>query len=311
MANILPQEKRLQVLAALVDGNSERAAERMTGASTKTIRRFALRLGEGAQRVHDRLVRGLSCSLVQMDEIWSYIKKKQMRVTEADPPDVGEAYTFVALDTNSRLAITWHVGKRDEENTRVFMTDLRARLATMPMMMTSDGFTPYVGAVAESFGLSVDYGQMVKNYSGRRRRDDDHRYEPPRDPFITKRVISGAPDLSKASTSYVERQNGTMRHHIGRMRRLCLAFSKKIENHRAAVALNYAHYNFCHVIRTLRVTPAMQAGITNHVWDLEEFMEAVLEAEPPPKPEARPLEHRQPEGPARPLPNGRGWLRLV
>ncbi|WP_044985816.1 transposase [Sorangium cellulosum] len=311
MPNILPTETRLRVLAALVDGNSERATERLTGASLKTIRKFALRLGEGAQHLHNRLVRDLTCSSVQFDEVWSYIAKKQARVTPNDPPDIGEAYTYVALDTTSRLAITWHVGRRDEANTRIFMEDLRSRFAAMPSMLTSDGFAPYVPAVAESFGLSVNYGQTVKNYRSRRRRDDDHRYEPPRNPFITKRTICGSPDLDRASTSYVERNNGTMRHHIGRMRRLCLAFSKKIENHRAAVALNYAHYNFCHVVKTLRVTPAMQAGITDHIWSLEEFMEAALAAAPTPRPEPQPLQHPRPEGPARELPNGRGFLRLV
>ncbi|XXU34660.1 transposase [Sorangium sp. So ce1000] len=311
MPNVLPSEKRLRVLAGLVDGNSERAVERMTGASLKTIRSLALRLGEGAQRLHDRIVRDLSCSLVQFDEVWSYVKKKQSRVTEADPAGVGEAYTFVGMDSVSRLVISWHVGKRDEASTRVFMRDLRSRLVTIPSMMTSDGFSPYISAVGEFFGASAEYAQAIKDYRRSARKDDDYRYEPPRDPFIKKRAVYGAPDLEKASTSYVERNNGTMRHHIGRMRRLCLAFSKKLENHRAAVSLNYVHYNFCHTVKALRVTPAMQAGLTDHVWDLEEFMEAVLAAEPIPKPSAKPLAIRQPEGPARELPNGRGFLRLV
>ncbi|XXV27016.1 transposase [Sorangium sp. So ce1389] len=311
MPNVLPFEKRLRVLAGLVDGNSERAVERMTGASLKTIRRFALQCGAGAQRLHDRVVRDLSISLVQFDEIWSYVQKKQARVTEADPPGVGEAYTFVAMCTNSRLVVAWHVGKRDEENTRIFMRDLRSRLVAMPKLMTSDGFTPYISAVGEFFGASSDYAQTIKNYRKSARKDDDYRYEPPRNPFIEKKAIYGAPDLEKASTAYIERNNGTMRHHIGRMRRLCLAFSKKIENHRAAVALNYVHYNFCHVVKTLRVTPAMQAGITDHIWSLEEFMEAILNEPEGGKPTPKPLAVRQPEGPARELPGGRGWLRLV
>ncbi|WP_437639386.1 transposase [Sorangium sp. So ce854] len=312
MANVLPAEKRLRVLAALVDGNSVRATERMTGVQQRTIRRFALALGQGAERLHNRLVRDLRCVLVQVDEIWGYVQKKQSRVTEKDPPDVGEAYTFVAMDTLSRLVIAYRVGKRDQATTDAFIADLRARMLVMPQL-TSDGFAPYIPAVGESFGKSIDYMQTVKNYrSGSRgRRDDDHRYEPPRDPFITKTTIYGAPDPRKASTAYVERLNGTTRHQNGRMRRLCLAFSKRIEHHRASVALVYAYYNLCHVVKTLRVTPAMQAGLTDHVWGLDEFLEALLAEGETPAPEAQPLAHREPAAPARPLPGGRGFLRLV
>lgn len=310
--NVLPRTRQISVLAALVDGNSERAVERMTGVNRLTIGRLALRFGDGAGRVHDRLVRDLSCSLVQVDEIWSFIQKKQSRVTEADPEGVGEAYTFVGLDTASRLAISFHVGKRDQENTNMFVNDLRRRLVVMPAM-TSDGFQPYISAIGGNFGTSIDYGQTIKNYTykGRRNGGHDHRYEPPRDPFITKKVVYGAPDLNRASTSYVERQNGTMRHHIGRMRRLCLAFSKKIENHRAAVAVAYTHYNFCHVVKTLRVTPAMQAGITDHIWGIEEFFDAIMNAPACEAPALQPLAHQTPQTTARELPEGRGFLRVV
>ncbi|TKD06348.1 transposase [Polyangium fumosum] len=310
MANVLDPEKRLRVLAALVDGNSERAVERMTDVDRKTVRRLALTFGQGAERLHNALARGLRCSLIQCDEIWSYVGKKQARVTLEDGPDVGEAYTFVALDTSSRFVIAWHVGKRDEQSAREFMTDVRARLVVMPMVAT-DGFAPYVAAVGASFGPGVDYAQMSKNYTSKRRRDDDHRYEPPRDPFITKKTIFGAPDMGKVSTAYVERQNATMRHTIGRLRRLCYAFSKKAENHRAAISLCYAYYNLCHVVSSLRVTPAMAAGVTDRVWSLEEFMQAILSAAPVERPEKKALASRVPEGPARELPNGRGFLRVV
>ncbi|MRG97661.1 transposase [Polyangium spumosum] len=310
MANVLDPEKRLRVLAALVDGNSERAVERMTDVDRKTVRRLALTFGQGALNLHNALARDLRCSLIQCDEIWSYVGKKQARVTEEDGPDVGEAYTFTALDASSRFVIGWYVGKRDEQSAREFMTDVRARLVVMPMVAT-DGFAPYVAAVGASFGPGVDYAVMSKNYTSKRRRDDDHRYEPPRDPFITKKPIFGAPDMGKVSTAYVERQNATMRHTIGRLRRLCYAFSKKAENHRAAISLAYAYYNLCHVVSTLRVTPAMAAGVTSHVWSLEEFMQAILSAAPVERPEKKPLAPRVPEGPARELPNGRGFLRVV
>ncbi len=240
----------------------------------------------------------------------SYIAKKAARVEETDPPEFGEAYTFVAIDKGSRLVVSFLVGKRDDATTKAFIKDLRSRLVVMPAM-TSDGWSSYVDAIGDSFGQSIDYAQTVKNFTGHKQRDDDHRYEPPRNPFITKKVIYGAPDLDRASTAYVERNNGTMRHTIGRMRRLCYAFSKRMRNHRASVALNYVHYNFCHIVKTLRVTPAMAAGITDHVWDIEEFFGGVISAPAAEPPEAKPLIHRAPDGTFRELPGGRGFLRIV
>jgi IS1 family transposase len=321
--NVITRAEQVAVLAALVDGNSERAVERMTGVNRATVSRYGLLFGQGAQAIHNRLVRDLSCSRVQVDEIWSYVTKKQFRVTETDPPEFGEAYTYVALDTASRLVISFHVGRRNDENTRIFINDMRRRLLVVPAM-TSDGFIPYVSAIGGNFGGSIDYGQVVKNYKykpkdkkkgaykGRRNRDDDHRYEPARGPgFITKKPIFGAPDLDTSSTAYVERNNGTMRHKIGRMRRLAYAFSKRIDNHKAAIATNYVHYNLCHVVKTLRVTPAMAAGITDHVWDIEEFFDALVTAPPCDVPEMHPLAHREPATAHRELPGGRGFLRVV
>ena len=309
MANVLSDEKRIRVLAALVEGNSERAVSRMTDVNPRTIAKISLDLGQGAINLHNRMARELHCSLITVDEIWSYVGKKQARVTAKDGPDVGEAYTFVALDSTSRFVIGWHVGKRNEESAKAFMNDIRARLVVMPAM-TSDGFAPYVNAVGASFGPGIDYAMTIKNYGSKGRRDD-HRYEPPRDPFITKKVVFGAPNLDKASTAYIERNNGTMRHHIGRMRRLCLAFSKKLDNHCAAVALNYAWYNLGTVVKTLRVTPAMQLGITDHIWTLEEFHAALLTSGPCDAPEKQPLVQRIPEVTHRELPNNRGFLRVV
>jgi IS1 family transposase len=302
----------LAALAALVDGNSERAVERMVTINRRTVSSLALKFGDGARRLHDALVRDLSCSHVEVDEIWSFIAKKQKRVTEADPPSFGEAYTYTAMDRGSRLLIAYYVGPRNEESTRTFINDLRSRLVVMPAM-TSDGWTPYIAAIGGNFGGNVDYAQTVKNYSqgGRRNGGDDHRYEPPREPFIAKRAIYGAPDLDRASTAYIERSNGTMRHFIGRMRRLCYGFSKRSENHRAAWSLAVCHYNFCHVVRTLRVTPAMQAGITDHIWDIAEFFDAVMHAPAVEPPRMQPLAHRRPETASRELPGGRGFLRVV
>jgi IS1 family transposase len=207
------------------------------------------------------------------------------------------------------MVISFHVGRRDQEHANLFMSDLRSRLVVMPQIV-SDGFIPYVQAVGQSFGPGVDYSQMVKNYHGSKR--PDHRYEPSREtPFIVKKSIFGAPDMSKTSTAYMERNNATMRHHIGRMRRLCYAFSKRLPNHKAAIALTYCWYNLGMVVSTLRTSPAMAAGVTDHIWELGEFMEAISDAEPCEKPEKQPLKARTPEGPARELPGGRGFLRLV
>lgn len=312
--NVLPREKRIAVLAALVEGNSERAVERLTGVNRETVGRLAVELGMGAQRLHDRIARDLMCTQIVADEVWSFCQVKEARVRPDHAKGAGEAYTFVALDKPSRFAITWHVGKRDAEHARIFVADLRARLLVMPSI-TTDGFVPYVAAVGAEFGPAVDMAQTVKNYRHKGRRDDDHRYEPPRGiEFITKKTVYGTPDLDTASTAYIERQNGTMRHRIGRMRRLCYAFSKKVENHRAACALNYAWYNLGTILRTTRVTPAMAAGVTDRVWTIEEFHDAIAaEVLPVEKPKAQPLIHRTPppEQPSRPLPTGRGFLRLV
>lgn len=307
---LLAPEKRLAVLAALVDGSSERATERMTGVNRETIGRYALTFGAGAQNVHNALAHDLALSLFEVDEIWSYVGKKQARVTPDDDPTIGEAYTFAGLAMPSRFIASWKVGKRDQVTADAFAEDLRARCVVMPAM-TSDGFAPYVGAIGKSFGPGVDYAQTVKNYRHGASRGPDHRYEPPRDPFITKKTIFGAPNIDRATTAHIERNNGTMRHLNGRMRRLCYAFSKDFAHHVAATALGYVHYNLCHVVRTLRVTPAMAAGVTDHVWDLPELLDALLTAPETATPARQPLAHRTPATTARELPNGRGFIRLV
>ncbi|WP_438021501.1 transposase [Sorangium sp. So ce315] len=294
-----------------MDGNSERATERMTGVERKTIRRFALRMGTAAQSLHNTMARDLTCSLIESDEVWSFVKKKQSRVTpEESAAGLGEAYTFTALAMPSRYVVTWHVGKRDEASAAAFVADLRARLVVMPSL-TSDGFTAYPGAIGASFGPSVDFCQVIKTFSRGGQRDDDHRYEPPRNPFMTKRVVFGAPDVRAATTAHIERHNGTMRHHIGRMRRLVCAFSKAPEHHRAAVSLGLTHYNLCHIVSTTRVTPAMAAGVARHPWELAELLDALLAVPETPAPVAKPLAPRKPEGTARELPGGRGFLRVV
>ncbi|XXX61562.1 IS1 family transposase [Sorangium sp. So ce124] len=309
--------KRVEVVSHLVEGAGIRPTTRLTDVSKPAILSLLLRVGEGCERLHNRLVRDVDCRTVQVDEIGSYVQKKQARVLPGDSPEFGEAYVFVGMASASKLVISYRVGKRDEANTAAFTKDLRARLVTIPQLY-SDGWAPYVAAVGGAFALvgSVDYAQVVKRYNRKARRDDDHRYEPPRDPFITKTPVFGVPDMQRASTLHVERQNLTIRMHIRRFTRLCNGFSKRLPHHKAAVALHMAFYNFCRPHDALRVTPAMEAGLTDHVWSVEELVSLALSEAPgePPTPKALMLPQPPPGAPAAParaLPNGRGFLRLV
>lgn len=318
MANVLPLEKRVDVVRHLVEGASVRATSRLTDVSLPTVLSTLLRMGAGCDNLHSALVHGLDVREIQCDEIWSYVAKKQARVTEKDPVEFGDAYTFLGMARTKKLIISYLVGKRDEASTQAFTKDLRARVVTIPEIST-DGWQSYQTAVGQSFSGNVDHAVIQKNYSRKGRADGqkhDHRYEPPRDPFITKRVGHGAPNLERASTSHIERANLTVRMHVRRFTRLCNGFSKKLENHRAAVSLHVAWYNFCRVHESLRVTPAMEAGITDHVWSVEELVTRALAAEPCALPEPKPLAPpAPPPGEGKPtvreLPNGRGWLRVV
>ena len=311
--NVLPREKRLAVLRALVNGNSERAAAEMADVNARTVAKLAVEFGTGAARLHDQIARDLSCTDIECDEIWSYVGKKQARVTPEDGPGVGEAYTFVALDRASRFVISFHVGKRNQAATDTFMADLRSRLVVMPVLST-DGFAAYPSAVGAEFGPGVDYGTMTKNYSSRGRRDGDHRYAPVRGvDFITRRPVFGAPDMAGVSTAHVERNNLTMRHHVGRIRRLCLAFSKRFDRHAHAVSLGYVWYNVGCVVKGLRMSPAMMVGATDTLYSIDTFHDAITDLAnvAVPKPEKKALAHRTPKAAHRALPEGRGFLRVV
>lgn len=308
----LPMDVRAQIIGALIEGNSIRATARMTGANRGTVASFALRVGDGCARLHDRMVRGIAATLVECDEMWSYVQKKQARVTEADPAEWGDAYTYLALDRTTRLIISWRVGKRDDAHTRAFIDDLRARLTVVPQLST-DGFPSYVDAVARAFRGAVDYGQVIKNYKGGaagRSGDPFDKYEPPRDVFMSLTPVSGAPDMGTVSTSHVERLNGTMRHMVGRKRRRCLAFSKTLRGHRAAVALVVAAYNLVRVHETLGTTPAVIAGLASRPWTVGDLTAAALEEPETVAPRAVALAPRPGAGPARQTGTGR-VLRLV
>jgi IS1 family transposase len=271
MANILPRDKQEQAIHSLLEGMSVRSTERLTGIHRDTILRLMCRVGEACSRVMDETMRGLSCERVQVDELWGFIGKKQRHVRpEDDQTRCGDVWTFVALDADTKIVPTYLIGKRTKESATVFMRDLASRLDNR-VQLSSDGLSAYVDAVEEAFGADVDYGQIVKHYEAEP--VGPGRYSPPKVTKTVKTVIMGQPDRTHISTSYIERQNLTMRMSMRRLTRLTNAFSKKLENFEAAVSLYFAYYNFVRIHTTLRVTPAMEAGLTNRLWSVGDLID--------------------------------------
>jgi hypothetical protein len=303
--NILPLDKQTAVIAALTEGMSIRATERLTDTHRDTIMRLGIRVGEGCALLHDRMMRDLHVNLLELDEVWGYIGKKQKRLTRDDAAEKGDAYTFIGMDATRKAIISYRTGKRTADNTVEFALDLRRRVLGRPQI-SSDAFRPYVDAIDWAFGSEVDYGQIVKVYEGEPGPTAARRYSPGWVVDVRRATIVGAPDPKKISTSYVERQNLSLRMACRRFTRLTNAFSKKLENHKAAVALYVAHYNLCRVHEALRITPAMALGVTDHVWTIGELVEAALRQEPeapapvvpPPAPERPPLSAKQAGRPA-------------
>jgi IS1 family transposase len=269
--NRVPFARRVQIINCLVEGNSIRSTERMTGTHRDTICRLLVEVGDGCAKLMDEQMRDLPCRRIEVDEIWAYVGKKQRHMTPLDDPRrVGDQYTFVALDPETKVVPSYRVGKRDLPTATAFITDLSERLANR-VQLSSDALAAYVEATERAFGADIDYGQVVKFYEaepiGR------GRYSPPHVVGAERSVIAGNPDPAHISTSLIERQNLTMRMSMRRFTRLTNAFSKKVENLRAAVSLHFAHYNFVRVHRTLRVTPAMEAGVSDRLWSLDELVE--------------------------------------
>lgn len=270
--NKLKKEKQLAVISALVEGNSIRSVERMTGIHRDTIMRLLNRVGERCLGLLDEHMRGFHSRRLQVDEIWTFVRKKEGRLTGSECLDreIGDQYVFVALDAETKLVPTFTIGKRDGETALSFMTDLQQRLnGNGRIQLTTDGLNAYLGAVEEAFGADVDYAQLVKLYGAVN--PGPGRYSPPRVTATISTPITGNPDPRHISTSYVERHNLTIRMQIRRFTRLTNAFSKKLSNLKAALALYFAYYNFVRIHRTLRMTPAMAARITDRIWDLEEL----------------------------------------
>jgi IS1 family transposase len=269
--NRAPLARRVQMINCLIEGNSIRSTERMTETHRDTICRLLVEVGDGCARLRDEQMRELPCRRIEVDEIWAYVGKKQRHLSPLDDPRrVGDQYTFVALDPETKIVPAYRVGKRDLPTATAFITDLSERLANR-VQLSSDALSAYVEATERAFGADVDYGQVVKFYEaepvGR------GRYSPPHVVGAERSVIVGNPDQAHISTSLIERQNLTVRMSMRRFTRLTNAFSKKIENLRAAVSLHFAHYNFVRVHRTLRVTPAMEARVSNRRWSLDELVE--------------------------------------
>ncbi len=273
MANNLSPEKQSAVISALAEGNSIRSIERMTGIHRDTIMRLGVRVGRNCAAIMDSQMRNLDCGLIQMDEIWGFVGKKNKCANPSERlAGLGDVWTFVAIDVESRMVPAYLVGKRDGYHADCFVEDLASRLNSRPQI-SSDALGAYVDAVERGFGARADYGQVVKVYSAADVQDQ-RRYSPAQLIEVRKLIVAGAPDPALISTSYVERQNLTMRMHMRRLTRLTNGFSKKFANFEAAVGLHFGYYNFVRVHKTLRMTPAMAGGVTDHIWTVPELMEA-------------------------------------
>jgi len=269
--NKLSTEKRTQAVAALVEGNSLRAVVRMTGVAKKTVAKLLVDLGIACSEFQDRTLRNLPCKRIQCDEIWTFVGCKEKNVTpEKKAKGQGDAWTWVALDADTKLVPCWFVGTRDAGAAYHFIHDLKARLANR-VQLTTDGHRAYLSAVEDAFGAEVDYAQLIKIY-GNAPEGAEVRYSPAQCMGARKGLVSGNPEFKHVSTSYVERQNLTMRMSMKRFARLSNGFSKKVENHEHMLALHYMHYNFCRIHQTIRCTPAMEAGVSDHVWSIEELV---------------------------------------
>jgi IS1 family transposase len=284
--NKLPLAKRVQILSMLCEGMSMRATARIADVSFNTVEKLLQDAGAACADYHDRTVRGVTSQRVQCDEIWSFVHAKQKNVptAKAAPQGAGDIWTWTALDADHKMILSWKVGGRDSEYAMALMDDLRGRLANR-VQLTTDGHRAYLDAVEEAFGADIDYGMLVKLYG-----------EPPHSPEAARRyspsdcvgarkdTITGSPDPKHISTSYTERHNLTMRMSMRRFTRLTNAFSKRVENHCHQLALYFVFYNFVRMHKTLRMTPAMSAGISERLWSVEDIVDLVDAREAAPKP---------------------------
>lgn len=273
--NRLSAEKRAQVIAALVEGNSIRATVRMTGVAKNTVTKLLVDMGTVCSIHMDRVMRDLPCERIQCDEIWAFVGPKQKNVPHAKRDEWGDVWTWVALDADTKLVPSYLVGGRGVVEATSFIDDLAGRLRNR-VQLTTDGYVMYVNAVRGAFKNDIDYAMLHKIYASPA---ESGRYSPATCIGTERRTVVGDPDPDHISTSYVERQNLTMRMSMRRFTRLTNAFSKKVENLTAAVSLHFMHYNFCRVHKSLGTTPAVAAGIADHVWTIQELVTLLGDAE--------------------------------
>ncbi|MBI3935838.1 MAG: IS1 family transposase [Betaproteobacteria bacterium] len=270
--NRLSLPDRARILGCLTEGTSMRATSRLCEVSINTVTKLLVDLGTACAIYQNETLRNLPCKRLQLDEIWSFCSKKQKNVAPWREGILGQGdvWTWMAICADTKLVPTWLVGKRDAFYADVFVKDLAGRLAVRPQV-TTDGLKLYLKPIDEVFGVNVDYAMLVKLYGGDSGREAQARYSPAQCLGTRTVCITGTPDPAHISTSFAERQNLTMRMSMRRFTRLTNAFSKKVDNHKAALALYFMHYNFARIHKTLRVTPAMEAGVADHVWSLEEI----------------------------------------
>ncbi|MBY0508833.1 MAG: helix-turn-helix domain-containing protein [Rhodospirillaceae bacterium] len=282
MANRLPTETRVQILNMLCEGVSMRAISRMTGVSTNTVDKLLVDAGLACVTHHEKAVRGVKAKRVQCDEIWSFVyaKAKNVKSAKAAPKGAGDVWTWTAIDSDSKLLISYLVGGRDAQCAWAFMDDVKFRLANR-VQLSTDGWGPYLQAVDETFGTEIDYAQLVKLYG---EAPGAGRYSPAECIGIQKRRIVGKPDMREVSTSYVERSNLSMRMHNRRFTRLTNAHSKKFQNHCHMIALYTTWYNFVRINSAVKMAPAMAAGISDKLWEMTDIVALIDAAEPAPKP---------------------------
>ena len=268
--NRLSATERIQVVKCLVEGNSIRATVRMTGIAKNTVAKLLVDLGHTCAAYQDESLRNLPCRRVQCDEIWSFVGAKMKNTSEEKMAQGwGDVWTWTAIDADTKLVPCWMVGQRGLETATEFIGDLASRLSHR-VQLTTDGHRPYLEAVETAFGADIDFAQLVKIYGASG--EAQTRYSPGQCIGISCNTVTGTPDPKHISTSFVERQNLTMRMSMRRFTRLTNAFSKKLENHMAAIALHFMYYNFARIHQTLRITPAMAAGVAHHVWTVEEIV---------------------------------------
>jgi IS1 family transposase len=273
MANVLDKDKQIAVIGAVAEGSSIRSIERITGTHRDTIMRLGVKVGKGCAALLDQKMRNLSCQNLQVDEVWGFIGKKERHVRPDDDPQYGDVWTFCAIDADTKLVPSYKVGKRDAATANTFVSDVASRLNNR-VQISSDALRAYVDAVELAFGAEVDYAQIIKTYGQDDSQSPERKYSPPDVLSMEKRRVTGSPDMGLASTSYIERLNGTTRLHMRRLTRLTYAFSKKLENFEAAVALHFAYYNFVKRHNTVRMTPVMAAGIERDFWTVGDLVEA-------------------------------------